>query len=294
MSHHKFNNLEVYDKSAVIGMRKAGQIACLVLDKVESCLKNNKNITSVDIDMLCNAEIRKYGAIPECIGYQNLNGFKYLHASCISPNEVICHGVPNNYVFKEGDIVNVDIVVRFGEWLGDTSRTFKIGEVSADDQLLVEASKGAMYAGMSIVQIGAPFSLVGAVISKYIKTFNKKYKTNFSIVPNLCSHGISKTMHEEPSICHTQNHASEKMQPYHFFTMEPIIAARQDVRFYEDQNDNWSIISRPPVKTAQFEHTITLDENNNLLILTSRDSDHEAEILLNIKELAGKLLLNLV
>lgn len=289
---YKNSMLKVYDASAVLGMRKAGQIACLVLDAVETYLQTNSNISSLDIERLCDSEIRKHGAIPECIGYESLTGCKYLYASCISPNEIICHGVPNQYIFKQGDIVNVDIVVRFGEWLGDTSRTFKIGKVSTEDELLVSAAKGAMYSGMGVVQIGTPFSLVGGIISKYIRNFNRKYKTNFSIVPGLCSHGISKTMHEEPSILHTPNNASDRMQPYHFFTIEPIIAAKKEIRFYEDKNDKWSIISNPPVKTAQFEHTVTIDQNNQLLILTSRDLDHEIEILSDVKESTNKLLAN--
>lgn len=275
--------LKSYNKKAVEGMRKSGEIACRVLDRVEEYLKKKlpeRSITSSSIEELCNSEIRALGGKPECVGYQTTyNPYPYKYASCISPNHVICHGVPNAYILKEGDIVNVDIVVRYGDWLGDTSRTFTIGNVSETNRLLVQAAEEAMYAGMSIVQKGAAFRMVATMIGKYINIFNQKHKTQFSIIPHFCSHGISNTMHEEPSIQHTPNSEKATMIPYHFFTMEPLVAVRPGIKYYEDPDDNWSIVAQPEINSAQFEHTIGLDDQNNLMILTARDKAHENEIL---------------
>lgn len=267
-------NPNIYDKSSLQPMRDAGRIAAMALDVVEDLINNNPNLRLIDIENAADKFITSMGGIPECKGYkQSPINDPYRFATCISPDEVACHGLPSEERLKSGSIVNVDLVVRLGEWLGDTSRTFTIGEVSEEDAKLVKIAKEAMYAGMSVVHKGAPFKIVGHAIETYCRK-QKIKKEPVRILTSYCGHGISKKMHEAPLVEHTKNDCMFPITPYHYFTIEPIITTGNSVQTYVE-DDTWTVKMSSGRKCAQFEHTMTIDESGELVILTVRDQEHE-------------------
>jgi methionyl aminopeptidase len=265
-------SINIYDESSVKGMYDAGTIAASTLDMAREFLKTNQNRKTSDIDMVCENFIRSQNATPECIGYMG-----YKHASCISVNDVACHGIPGDYILQNGDVVNIDIVARFGEWLGDTSFSIGIGDVSPANQKLIEVAQNAMYAGMRVVQKFKQFNIIGHSIEMFCKSqsFNGE---KFYSMSGYCGHGISKTMHEGPYVEHTKNQCTVMIKPYHFFTIEPIVILGANTSSYIE-NDGWTVRSKSKRNSLQFEHTMGLDENNNLMIFTTRDLDHELQIL---------------
>ena len=279
--------MNVYDPESAEGMYAAGRIAALALDEVEKFLSVNPYCTTLEIDKLCDSFITKHGGIPECVGYKShASPVPYMHATCISVNDVACHGVPSDYRLHDGDILNVDLVVRFpgaNGWLGDTSRSFGIGNITPENAKLLEVAKNCMYAGMKVLRNGIEFKTIGAAVEAYCKT-QKINGKQFRIIPDFCGHGISKHMHEPPLIEHVRNHCAYAIKPYQYFTIEPIITLGDNVKTYTD-NDLWTVKTRDRANTAQFEHTMGLGQNGKLMIFTTRDREHEAQILQEISEL---------
>jgi methionyl aminopeptidase len=264
--------IRIHDKDSVQGMYEAGRIACLALDLAEQYIKNNSNITTLQLDKICHDFIVSQGGTPECIGYMG-----YKHATCTSQNDIACHGVPGDYVLKDGDIVNLDLVVRYNDWLGDTSRTFGIGNISSDNAKLIEIARNAMYEGMKVVRNQIEFRYIGYAIEKFCSKQNVGGK-NITVLSSYCGHGISKEMHQGPLVEHIRNSSTILIKPYLYFTIEPIIVVGNDERTYTE-DDQWTVRTRSGENCAQFEHTMGIDEKGKLMIFTTRDKAHEEEIL---------------
>lgn len=271
------NEVRTHDKSSVEHMYAAGRIAALALDEAERAIAENPYRKASEIDKICEDFIRSKGAIPECLGYHPPGHVPYEYATCVSRNDVACHGLPSDEEMQDGDIVNVDLVVRYNGWLGDTSRTFAIGNVSEDNLKLIQIAKNAMYAGMKVVQKGLEFRYIGSAIEAYCSSQKIRGKP-VRPLPDYCGHGISNEMHEKPLVEHVRNHCRIQIKPYTYFTVEPIIVIGDNVKTYVC-DDDWTIRTCSRSNAAQFEHTMGLDENGKLMIFTSRDREHEKQIL---------------
>lgn len=280
MSLH-YNESRIYGPETVEYMYAAGRIAALALDEVETALVANPYRTTAELDKIADDFIRSQGGFPECVGYSGgFTGKPYAHATCISVNDVACHGVPSDYRLQEGDIVNVDLVVRYPAtdgWLADTSRSFAIGSISDTDAQLLTIARNAMYVGMNMVQKGVEFKFIGAAIESYCKSKKINGKP-VGIIPEFCGHGVSKTMHEPPYVEHIRNSCNIRIAPYQYFTIEPIITIGSNTRTYT-MNDQWTIKTVSKARAAQFEHTMGVDAAGKLMIFTTRDSAHEEKVL---------------
>jgi methionyl aminopeptidase len=223
-------------KKKLQGMRNAGKVAAEALDlaeKIISDFPNNRNLRLIDVEKAVDAFITSKGGTAECKGYQpSPDGPSYpSFATCISVDEVACHGLPSEELFRDGSIVNVDLVVRLDGCLADTSRTFMVGNVSQEDQKLVKFAKEAMYAGMLVIQKGAPFKIVGQAIEFYRK--NKSIAGEpVKVLPNYGGHGIGEKMHEAPFVAHVSNSCIYPITPYQYFTVEPIITVGKNTKTY--------------------------------------------------------------
>jgi len=268
------DQIKIHDKSSLEFMYAAGRIAACALDKVEFFLNQNKYIQTKDIDKLCREYIIAEGGIPACVGYQAFGAPPYQYTTCISINDVACHGLPSDYVLAAGDILNVDLVVDYQGWLGDTSRTFIFGgsanQIRTD---LVKHAQTAMYKGAQVAKLGQNFSVIGAAIEDFCKSV---HAGSYTVTPlrDYCGHGISNQMHEAPLVEHVRNSCETRIQPYLYFTIEPILIVGNDTRTYL-QNDRWTVKTVSKRDTAQFEHTFGLDEDGVLRIFTTRDKAHE-------------------
>ena len=228
---------EAFEKTKV-----AGSIAAGALDEVNKIIK--PGISTEQIDKLCYEYINDHGAYSAPLFYR---GFP--KSCCTSTNHVVCHGIPSEKILKEGDIVNVDVTALKNGWHGDTSRTFKVGNVSVKAEKLIKATYESMMKAIEIVKDGIHLGDIGSTIQTYVE------KEGFSVVQDFCGHGIGETFHKEPNVLHYgEKGTGEKIKTGMIFTIEPMI----NYGNYETKtlNDGWTAVTKDKSLSAQFEHTI--------------------------------------
>ncbi len=237
------------------GIRKSSQLAGNTLKFISDYVK--EGVSTLYLDNLIDQYMRDNGAISATLGY---HGFP--KSSCISLNEVICHGIPNEKtILKEGDILNIDVTTILDGFFGDTSTMFTIGEVSKQASKLIEDTEDALYLGIEQVKPDNFFGNIGFAIGRFAKA--KKY----GVVYEFCGHGVGIEFHEEPQVEHIAKfNSGEKMKAGMIFTIEPMINLGK-TRAVIDKNDGWTARTIDNKLSAQFEHTI-LVTNDGYEILT--------------------------
>lgn len=247
--------VKIYDESSLEKMSKACKLAAETLEYLKQFAK--QGITTKYIDKMCEQFILENGGKPTCKGY---NGFPA--SLCTSVNAVACHGIPNDVELKDGDIVNLDVVVEVDGWHGDTSKTFAIGNISDRHRDLLRIAEEAMNVGINAVKIGGCFNDIGIAIGKYIEK-----QKSFCLVPKFCGHGIGQNMHEEPLVLHFETYGeTSPIERGMFFTIEPIISC--GISEVKEMRDGWTMVTKDNSYAAQFEHTISIGHDGNIRILT--------------------------
>lgn len=230
------------------GMRAAGRLAAEVLDYITPFVIPGVK-TSI-LDEMCDKFTRERGAISAPLGYKG-----YPRATCISPNHVVCHGIPGEKKLENGDIVNIDVTVILDGWYGDTSRMFFVGDkISVKARRLVDATYECLMRGIETVKPGATTGDIGYAIQTYAESLN------LSVVRDFCGHGLGRIFHTAPSILHYgfPGHG-EVLEPGMFFTIEPMInAGRYEVKVL---SDGWTAVTKDKSLSAQFEHSLGVTEN---------------------------------
>jgi methionyl aminopeptidase len=229
-------------------MRAAGRLAAEVIDYITNYVK--EGVSTDYLNDLCHNKIIESGAIPAPLGYRG-----YPKSICTSINHVVCHGIPNEKLLKNGDILNIDVTVILEGWHGDTSRMFYIGEPSIKAKRLTQITYEAMMLGIEQVKPGAHLGDIGNAIQTHAE------KNGFSVVRDYCGHGIGRIFHTEPNVVHYGRKGSGVMlKEGMFFTIEPMINAGS----YEtllSKHDGWTVTTRDKSLSAQFEHTIGVTKN---------------------------------
>ncbi|MGN7725596.1 type I methionyl aminopeptidase [Luteimonas sp. 22616] len=229
-------------------MREAGRLAAEVLQVVAPHVK--PGVTTEELDRICHEHIvNVQQATPANVGYRG-----YPKATCISVNNVICHGIPSEAkVLKDGDIVNIDVTVIKDGWHGDTSRMYYAGTPSVMARRLVEATFEAMWRGIRAVKPGATLGDVGHAIQQYAEG------ERFSVVREYCGHGIGKVYHDEPQVLHYGRPGDGLvLQPGMTFTIEPMI--NEGTRHTRVLPDGWTVVTKDRKLSAQWEHMIAVTE----------------------------------
>ncbi|MDC0938037.1 type I methionyl aminopeptidase [Pelagibacteraceae bacterium] len=222
--------------------RVAGSIASRALDEVAKIIK--PGLSTNDVDKICYEFINDHNAYSAPLYYR---GFP--KSCCTSTNHVVCHGIPSEKILKEGDIVNVDVTTFKDGWHGDTSRMFKIGEVSIKAEKLIKTTYESMMKAIKIVKDGIQLGDIGSTIQNHVEA------EGFSVVQDFCGHGIGQTFHKEPNILHYgEKNTGERINTGMIFTIEPMINFGK----YETKtlNDGWTAVTKDKSLSAQFEHTI--------------------------------------
>jgi methionyl aminopeptidase len=234
--------IPLYDADGFAGMRKAGRLAAATLDFIGPYVQ--AGISTAELDRLCDQFMRDAGAIPGTVGYHG-----YQHASCISVNHVVTHGIPGGKILADGDIVNIDVTPVVDGWFGDSSRTYMVGEVRALARRLVEATFEAMMAGIDLIRPGATLGDVGAAIEAVAR------RERFSVVRDFCGHGLGRVFHDAPLVMHYgQAGTGVVLEPGMFFTVEPMLnAGKAEVKILAD---GWTTVTRDRSLSAQFEHSV--------------------------------------
>jgi len=238
--------IRLYPLSDFAGMRRAGRVAAECLDMIGAHVV--PGVTTGEIDQLIEGWVREVGATSATIGYRG-----YQHASCISVNHVVCHGIPGPKVLKDGDILNIDVTVIVDGWFGDSSRMYVAGRPSRKAARLIEVTHEALMRGVAAAKPGATTGDIGAAIQKYAEA------ERCSVVRDFCGHGLGDVFHDKPNILHYGN-AGEglTLAPGMVFTIEPMInLGRPHVKILKD---GWTAVTRDRSLSAQFEHTVGITE----------------------------------
>jgi methionyl aminopeptidase len=244
---------DVKDAETIERMRVAGRIAAQALAEVGRHVA--PGVTTDELDRVGHEFLVAHGAYPSTLGYRG-----YPKSLCTSLNEVICHGIPDDTVIEDGDIVNVDITAYIGGVHGDTNATFLAGNVDEESRLLVERTHEAMMRGIRAVAPGRPLNAVGRVIESYARRFG------YGVVRDFTGHGIGTTFHSGLIVPHFDDpDVTVIMEPGMTFTIEPMLTL--GTISYDIWPDGWTAVTKDRKRTAQFEHTLVVT-NDSYEILT--------------------------
>lgn len=237
------------------GIRRSGAVNTGVLDLVEQEI--HAGMTTADIDKLVYDYTVSHGAIPAPLNYE---GFP--KSVCTSVNEVVCHGIPSEFeVLQEGDIINVDVSTILDGYYSDASRMFIIGQTTPEKEKLVRVTKECLEIG---AQAARPWGFLGEV-GKAIEHHAKR--NGFSVVRDLCGHGVGLEFHEDPEVNHYNTHERGMLLvPGMVFTIEPMINMGT-WRVFIDEEDGWTVVTEDELPSAQWEHTFLVTEED-LEVLT--------------------------
>lgn len=228
-------------------MRAASKLAAETLALAGELVK--PGVTLNEINQFVHDYTLKHGAYPAPLNY---HGFP--KSVCLSVNEVVTHGIPTDRILEEGDIVNIDVTSRLGGYHGDCSKTFCVGQVSAEALALVQAAEKSLDLGIAAVQNGGLFSDIGEAIEDYC------HGLGYSVVRDYCGHGIGRGFHEDPIVLHYRtNRKGPKIEEGMCFTIEPMVnAGGYKVRTLRD---GWTVVTSDGSLSAQFEHTLVMTAN---------------------------------
>ena len=228
-------------------MRIAGSLASKTLDMLTEYII--PGITTDKIDMLAFEFIKDNG------GYSAPQFYRgYKKSLCTSLNHVVCHGIPSDRVLEDGEVINVDVTAIVNNYYGDTSRMFIVGNASVKAKNLIEVTYNSMMSAIKILKPGVKLGDIGYEIQSYVE------EKGYSVVRDFCGHGISNTFHETPNILHYgKKNTGMELYPGMTFTIEPMInAGKFDVKVL---NDGWTAVTKDKSLSAQFEHTVGINEN---------------------------------
>lgn len=253
--------IRIHDEEGFAGMRKAGRLVAECLDMLVPEVK--PGVTSIHLDNLIREFVSDHGAQSATIGYRG-----YRHASCISLNHVICHGIPGEKPLKEGDIANIDVTVIVDGWHGDHSRMFGVGELKRKAERLIDVTYDATMAGIATIKPGARFGDIGGAISDVAR------KNRVSVVEAFCGHGLGRLFHDEPNVVHSARAGTgPELKPGMFFTVEPMLnLGRRDHAILPD---GWTAVTRDRQLSAQFEHSVGVTETGVEIFTTSPKGWHQ-------------------
>jgi len=241
------------------GIRKACCLAARTLDFITYHIK--PGVTTEHLDTLIEDFTRQHNAIPAPLNYKGLhNSPPYPKSTCISLNEVICHGIPNERVLQEGDILNIDVTPILDGYYGDTSRMFAVGNISEEAQYLLDASKECMNIGIRQIKPGVRFGNIGWHIYRYAAL------KGCSVVFQFCGHGVGLAFHEPPQVAHVSKaNTGPIMQENMIFTVEPMINLGKPEAIIDEQ-DKWTARTVDGKLSAQWEHTILVTEDGHEIL----------------------------
>ncbi len=236
-------------------MARSGAIIAETLALLEERLR--PGITMVELDRIAEEAIRGHAGVPTSKGYK---GFPA--AICISPNDMIVHGIPGDYEAREGDIITFDIGVTKDGLIADAAATFAVGEISSEARRLLDVCQAALDAGIEAAQIGG----VIADISRAVQTVTED--AGFSVVRSLVGHGVGRSYHEDPQVPNfVTSHLGPELREGMTIAIEPMITAGGPEVFVHE--DEWSISTVDGSLAAHFEHTIAVTKEGPQILTKS-------------------------
>ncbi len=241
------DGIRIHEEADFAGMHKAGRLAAQILDDIAEHVFVGQ--TTGEIDRIVTKMVDDAGAKSATIGYKG-----YQHATCISVNHVVCHGIPSDKKLKDGDILNIDVTVIVDGWFGDNSRMYVAGKLSRKSERLIQVTHDALFKGIEAVKPGNTFGDIGHAIQSYAEGHR------MSVVRDFCGHGLGRVFHSPPNVLHYGRAGTGPvLEEGMFFTIEPMInLGRPETKVLAD---DWTAVTRDKSLSAQFEHSIGVTSN---------------------------------
>lgn len=231
----------------IVLMRKAGQVVALVLEKLHEVIK--PGISLLEIDKIAEEIIFQNDCTPSFKGYE---GFP--NAVCASVNDVLVHGIPNNYRLKDGDIVTIDVGACYKGYHGDGAYTYKVGNVSKEVCKLLEVTEKALYLGLEQIK---PLKRVGD-ISNAIQTYVEEH--GYSLPSEYTGHGVGNDIHEEPNVPNVgKPNTMAFLKKGMVIAVEPMVFMGKKTCVVD--KDGWTVRSKDHSWAAHYEHTVVVTED---------------------------------
>ncbi|MDR1310422.1 MAG: type I methionyl aminopeptidase [Burkholderiaceae bacterium] len=250
----------------VRGIRVACKLAAEVLDYIAPFVE--PGITTGELDRLCHEYmINVQGTIPATLHYAPPGHFPYPKATCISLNDVVCHGIPGAKILKKGDILNIDVTVIKDGYFGDTSRMFFAGKPGIQAKRLSDITYECLWKGILQVKHGAWLGDIAHAVQQHAEG------AGYSVVREFCGHGIGKAFHEEPQVLHYGSPGTlSQVWSGMVFTIEPMINAGS--RKIHGMNDGWTVKTKDRSLSAQWEHTVLVTDTGYEVLTVSPNMPH--------------------
>jgi methionyl aminopeptidase len=238
-------------------MAAAGEVVAATIDHVGARLE--PGITTGELDRIAEDFIRARGGVPTSKGYRG-----YPAAICISPNEVIVHGIPGRHVVADGDLITIDVGVTLDGFIADSAYTFGVGDVEPDAQRLLDVGRDALAAGIARALIGNRVGDISAAVQRLVE------EHGFSVVRSLVGHGVGRDYHEDP---HIPNFGEPGRGPLlsegMTIAIEPMITAGSAE--IEILDDDWTIRTEDGSLSCHFEHTVAITPDGPRILTASVD-----------------------
>ena len=236
------DGIRLYNPEDFASMAEAGRVAATILDDIAQHVEVGQS--TGELDRIITDMVDAHGAKSATIGYKG-----YQHASCISVNHVVCHGIPSDKRLKDGDILNIDVTVIVDGWFGDTSRMYVAGKLPRKAERLVQVTHDSLFKGIEAVKPGNTFGDIGHAIQSFVEA------ERMSVVRDFCGHGLGQVFHAPPNVLHYGRAGSGPvLEEGMFFTIEPMVnLGRPETKVL---NDDWTAVTRDKSLSAQFEHSV--------------------------------------
>lgn len=235
-------------------MRDAGRLVAECFAILEESVK--PGVTLQELDERVERYLKRRGAKPLYKGYRGSSAEHppFPGVICASVNHEICHGIPDDRVLKDGDIIGIDIGLRYRGWCGDACVTFAIGDIEPEAQRLLDITRECLRLGIQAAQPDNHLNQIGVMIEDYADS------VGVGVVREWGGHGIGRQLHEPPSVSHIrQSNPGPELRPGMVFTIEPMINAGTYKWILLE--DGWTVITADGALSAQFEHTVAITDN---------------------------------
>ncbi|MCA9361032.1 type I methionyl aminopeptidase [Candidatus Kaiserbacteria bacterium] len=254
--------ITIKTKEEIEILRKGGRILAMILDELEKEVVVGN--TTLDVDDRAMELIEEYKVEPMILGYNaSFANRAYPAASCVSINDVVVHGIPNEspQTFMEGDVVSIDVVIGYEGLVVDSARTVGVGKLSPQAKQLIQVTKEALSAGIAAAKAGGYVRDIGAAIEKVVP---KK----FGIIESFCGHGVGYSLHEEPMVPnYVMNGPSPKLEPGMVLAIEPMITLGGiEVEILED---GYTAVTADGSLSAHMEHTVLIAKDGPEILTLS-------------------------
>lgn len=245
-------------------MRRAGQVVADVHKELREILK--PGISTLELDRVAEARVRKSGAIPTFKGYYAGKSTAFPATLCVSINEEVVHGIPSAHrILKDGDIIAIDCGATLDGYVGDSACTWIVGTATDEIRLLVERTREALYKGIAQCFPDNRIGDIGHAVESYAKSFG------YGVVEDYCGHGVGRRLHEEPQVPnYGLPNTGKRMKSGWTIAIEPMV--NLGTKDTVELEDSWTVVTLDRKPSAHWEHSVAITDNGPL-ILTSRGDD---------------------